>query len=254
MIHPVGVIGGLGPHAGLVLVERILAATEAHRDQDHVPVALLSYPDRIPDRSAFLEGFAPVNPAGAILEVAADLGRLGVRVAGIACNTAHAPDIFDVILDGLPHRAPDLRLLHLVDEAVSHIGECAPKARRIGVLATVGTYRAGIYEQRLERAGYLPVIPDSESQEGRVHRAIYDPEFGIKARSTPVSERAMVGLIETIVHLAERGADAVLLGCTELSIAFADPSVSPLPAVDATTALARALVREAAPARLKPLG
>ncbi len=253
MTHPIGVIGGVGPHAGLLLVERILAATEARRDQDHLPVALLSYADRIPDRTAFLEGYAPINPAGPILDVAADLARLGVQVAGIPCNTAHAPAIFDQVVAGLPRRAPGLRLLHLIDEAVVFVAQRVPRARRIGLLATLGTYRSGIYDVRLEKAGLLPVIPDSEMQEARVHRAIYDPDYGIKAHPGPVTERAMGELSEAIDHLAARGAEAVILGCTELSVAFRDPGRSPLPLVDATTALARALVRETAPARLLPL-
>jgi aspartate racemase len=251
--HPIGVIGGLGPNAGLLLVERIFASTVASRDQDHLPIALLSYADRIPDRSAFLAGEAAVNPAGPMLEVAAALAGLGARVAGVACNTAHVPAIWDVFIEGLPGRAPGLRVLHLVDEAVAHVAERAPGATRIGLLATLGTYRAGIYAERLELAGLVPVLPDPRVRADRVHRAIYDPVYGIKARPDPVSRPAMDDLYVAIDHLAARGAEAVILGCTEFSVAFRDPSTSPLPLVDASTALARALIRETAPERLRPL-
>jgi len=253
MTAPVGVIGGLGPHAGLLLVERLFAATRAATDQEHLPVALLSYGDRIPDRTAFLAGDAAVNPAGPILDVAADLARLGVRVAGMPCNTAHAPPIFDAVRAGLPDRAPGLRLLHLVEEAVAFVPERVPGARRIGVLATLGTYRTGLYETWLERAGLVPVLPDERVRTGQVHAAIYDPVHGIKARPDPVTPEAMAALGAAIRHLADRGADAVLLGCTELSVAFRGREEAGLLLVDATTALARALVREATPDRLLPL-
>lgn len=253
MPHPIGVIGGMGPHAGVLLVQRILAATVAVRDQDHLPIALLSYASRIPDRSEFVEGFSPVNPAGAILDVAADLAGLGVQVAGMPCNTAHVPVIFDQIVAGLPGRAPGLRLLNLIDETVAHAAVHLPDVKRVGLLATLGTYRSGIYEKRLEKAGLLPVVPDSEAHELQIHRAIYDPEYGIKAKANPVTDRAIDELSIAIEQLANRGAEAVILGCTEISIAFDDPSSSPLPVIDATTALARALVREKAPSRLRPL-
>src|SRR5690606_41469903 len=97
----IGVIGGMGPYAGLDLVRKIFDHTAASRDQDHLPVALLSYPGRIRDRSLFLlratEEDSGVNPAEAIAGIALELDRLGATVAGIPSNTAHAPAILDVV-------------------------------------------------------------------------------------------------------------------------------------------------------------
>ena len=59
----IGVIGGMGPYAGLDLVRKIFDQTQAALDQEYLPVALLSYAHRIEDRSAFLFGEAPENPA-----------------------------------------------------------------------------------------------------------------------------------------------------------------------------------------------
>ena len=92
----IGVIGGMGPYAGLDLVEKIFAETIASTDQDHVPVAMLSCPASITDRSAFLLGKSAENPANAIAEVALRLERSGAAIAGMPCNSAHARLILTV--------------------------------------------------------------------------------------------------------------------------------------------------------------
>ena len=97
----IGVIGGMGPHAGLDLVHKIFDQTDACTDHAHVPVALLSFPEQIPDRGAFLFGRTDVNPADAIVDIVRRLETIGVLVAGIPCNTAHAPPIFDAVVTAL---------------------------------------------------------------------------------------------------------------------------------------------------------
>ena len=72
----IGVLGGMGPYAGLDLVRKIFDRTRAGVDQEHLPVALLSYAHRIQDRSAFLFDETTENPALAIAEVARQLDGL----------------------------------------------------------------------------------------------------------------------------------------------------------------------------------
>jgi aspartate racemase len=247
----IGLVGGVGPAAGLEAARRVLAETVAARDADHVPLALLSFPDRIADRTAFLEGHTTENPGAALAEVVLALERVGATVAGIACNTAHAPIIFDAMTDRLRAAGAQIRVLHLIAETIHHLRAAHPQAQRVGVLSTRGTHRHGLYTDALRAAGHVPVTPDDKGVEA-VHALIYDPAWGLKACADPPDERAVEGLCAALNDMHAQGAEAVVLGCTELGMCATMPGLSALPLVDPVTALARALLRETYPERLRP--
>ncbi|MFN3598038.1 MAG: aspartate/glutamate racemase family protein, partial [Rubricoccaceae bacterium] len=115
----IGVLGGLGPYAGLDLVRALFDETRAAADQEHLPVAMLSYPARIPDRSAWLDdpGRAP-SPLPAMLEVLRRLDAAGCAVAGVPCNTAHAPALYGALEAALAAEGRRLRLVHIVEAIV----------------------------------------------------------------------------------------------------------------------------------------
>ena len=251
MQNTIGIIGGMGPQAGLDLMQKVLDATSAQTDQDHLPVALLSYPGAIPARSPFLAGRSDENPADAIAEVARRLDMIGVTVAGIPCNTAHAPAIFDRILEHLRAAGCRLRLLHMIDEAVTSVARTSPDLKRVGVLSTAAVARLGLYRTRLEAAGFEPVLPEADVQERLVTPVIFDEGWGIKARSHPVTPQARQTLLEAVAHLADRGAEAVILGCTELPLAIPERHIGGVAVIDPTSALAHALIRETYPEKLR---
>lgn len=250
----IGVIGGVGPYAGLDLVQKVFEQTRASTDQDHLPVALHSYPHRILDRTEYLEGRVAENPAHALAEIALGLERVGAAVVAIPCNTAHAPRIFGLIRQRLSEAGSSLKLLHLVEACVAHIQESGHGWQRIGVLSTTGTWRFGMYTQVLSQHGLTPIAPTEEMQSSLVHPAIYDLSYGIKAQSDPIHPQAKSQLLTAIQALKGAGAEAVILGCTELPLAFREGQALGLPLIDPTRALARALIREVAPEKLKPEG
>lgn len=237
----IGIIGGVGPFAGLDLQAKILQATPAVRDQDHLPVIALSWPGNIPDRTAFLLGETSVNPAGPVLEQLALLSRMGATVAAVPCNTMHAPPIFNVIEAGVAQFDRPLRLLHIIRETAAHLRTEYPELRRIGVLSTTGTAQARVYPDILEPLGYAVVSPPAEMQDDLIHPAIYDPTYGIKAHGR-ATERAGSDLLRGVRALQESGAEAIILGCTELPLALPETAVGGIPLVDPTRVLARALV------------
>ena len=249
----VGVIGGMGPYAGLDLVHKIFDQTVADRDQDHLPVRLLSYAHRIEDRTAYLLGEVDENPAIPITALALDLIGGGATVLGIPCNSAHAAPIFEVIRENL-HAAGhgDVILLHMIEEAVRHVRVAFTDVRRIGVLSTLSTFRLGIYANVLEAEGFDAVLPD-ENVQHIVHRAIYDPGYGIKAKASPVTQIARQGIVTAVAHLKQKGAEAIILGCSELPLAIPEAEVDDLPVIDPNVALARAFIRHTYPDKLKPL-
>ncbi|MEL6615641.1 MAG: amino acid racemase [Bacteroidota bacterium] len=250
----IGVLGGLGPYAGLDLVRALFDETDAHRDQDHLPVALVSYPGRIPDRSTWIHDPGAPNPVPPMLDVLRRLDDAGCAVAGIPCNTAHAPVLFDRLRGYLQADGRDLRLLHIVDAIVAHVQELVPEATTIGVLATDSSVANRLHEIGLEGAGMHAVTPLAEVQ-ATVQASIFDAEWGLKAHSHPPTERAREVLLAATDHLVARGAEAVILGCTELPLAVPEATHegSGVPFVSSTRALARALIRETHPDRLRPL-
>ena len=245
----IGVLGGLGPYAGLDLVRALFDETEAQRDQDHLPVTLVSYPGRIPDRATWIHDPSAPNPLPAMMEVLRRLDDAGCAVAGVPCNTAHAPELYDRLADGLLADGRALRLLHIVDAIVDHVGEVAPGARLIGVLATSSSIQNRLHQVGLEAAGLQAVVPDRAHQEA-VQETIYGP-WGLKAQSAPPDPRTREALLAATDHLIEHGAEAVILGCTELPLAIPERRRDGVPFVNSTRALARALIRATHPDKLR---
>jgi aspartate racemase len=244
-----GILGGMGPQAGIDLAQKLIASTRAENDQGHVPFVLFSLPGPVADRTAYLLGESDANPAYAIADQLESMSGLGVTVAVMACNTAHAAPIFDVILEQLRERQVNLRLLHLVSETVACLGRDYPDISKVGVLGTSGTYQSGLYERALEDAGLKTVLPEPDIREGIVHAAIYDTRFGIKATAGTVSVKALELVRSAIAHLGERGAEAVILGCTELPLVIDEPIVEGILVLDPARIMAERITRVLRPGR-----
>ncbi len=125
--------------------------------------------------------------------------------------------------------------------------------KNIGVLCTTGTYKTRVYQNILAQKGHRVILPDKVIQESIVHKAIYDPKNGIKARSAPVSTVAKKESSKAINYLQLEGAEAIVLGCTEIPLAITEKIIGETVIIDPTLILARALVREVKPNKLKPI-
>ncbi len=246
----IGVVGGVGPFAGVDLLGKIAAQTAVTRDQDHLTVLNWSQPVAIVDRTEYLLGQVAENPAYALAVQVQQLAKMGAGVVGIPCNTAHAPRIFNQIRVELAASHCDVLLLHMIEEVGRFLQENLPDVTQIGILSTTGTYQAGVYADVLEPLEFTAVLPPFPLQTEKIHPAIYDPVYGIKACGV-VTEQAQVNLLLGVNMLKTAGAEAIILGCTELPLAFTEPTAVGLPLIDPTLILARALIREANPAKLK---
>jgi aspartate racemase len=236
----IGIVGGVGSYAGIELMKKICDYSDARTDQEHLPVHMISTPHKIEDRSKFLLNETNENPGDAIAEIISTLFAGGAEVIGIPCNTAHAPRILEKINHSFPQSC---KLVHLIEEVGRYIMTCNPNIMKVGVLATNGTFLSDVYPAVLSNYGLDVVQPSSTIQFDLVHPAIYDPGYGIKAFSNPVSARAKANLSIAIDHLKQKGVGAVILGCTELSLAFGveDAGVA---LIDSISVLAKALIRE----------
>ncbi|PIE75227.1 MAG: hypothetical protein CSA18_00825 [Deltaproteobacteria bacterium] len=207
--------------AGLELHRLILKHTKASRDQEHLRIIHMSCPDMVEDRTKSLLSGSPEKPARAMADIIMAgtnaAGHLDSScIAGIPCNTFHAQPIWNEFANVLAAKGFSHPVLNMVEETISHIRKHHGQARKIGILSTTGTRKFAIYSKPLELCGFQ--VLESKNQE-ITHTLIYDPDWGIKARAE-VSEKAKNLLKEQISELANLGADAIILGCTELPLAI----------------------------------
>ena len=198
----VGVLGGMGPAATADFLRRLVEATNAERDQEHLHVLIDSDP-RVPDRTeALLHGGE--SPAPYLIEIAQRLRSMGADLLVIACNTAHA------FLEEVAPRV-DVPFVDWIGEVVDHVAADATGVRTVGLLATTGTIRAGLYQGRFEQAGVATVVPDDADQR-LLTEAIYGPN-GLKAGHT-----AQPLVAEIARRLVRGGGEALIVACTDLSV------------------------------------
>jgi aspartate racemase len=243
--NTIGIVGGMGPEAGAALFSRILYYTEAATDQEHLPVILMSFPNHLVDRTSFLEGRTKINPAYNVAKIIGKLETAGANIIGIACNTSHVPEIYRVIEHELNRTDSRVKLIHMPFETCQRIREHYPHVRRIGIMSTNGTYKAGIYEKFLLEWGYEVIVPDPAFQDNIIHKMIYDPEFGIKANPNAINREVRSLMKRSVEFFKKKKADGIILGCTELSALAGIYKEKTMPVIiDSIDALAQALIRE----------
>lgn len=197
-----GVLGGMGPQATNTFYQRLIDRTQAEKDQEHLRVLIWS-DAKIPDRTAGILGTPDQAEAvyAALLAGAKLLEGAGCTVLAIPCNTSH------YFADRLQAQLK-IPLIHMIRETVAAIQAMGKKT--VGILATDGTVRTGIYQKELTAAGLTPVTLPEELQ-GVVMSIIYDE---IKRGETGSREK----FGEVDAWLRQAGCDCAILGCTELSV------------------------------------
>jgi aspartate racemase len=241
----IGIVGGMGPQAGIALLNSITCMTGAGKDQEHLSTILMSFPGDVEDRTLFLEGNAVSNPAYTIANIISRLEIAGADVIGIACNTSHAPRIYNVITEELKKAASKVRLINMPFETCRYLKDNGAQVSRVGVLSTNGTYRCGVYNNILHDMGFDVIIPEPEFQNDVIHAMVYDARFGIKSNAGSITNEVNVLMRKALAFFKEKKTDAIILGCTEFSLMPFGNQVNGMLVVDSTEAMARALIKEA---------
>ena len=229
----VGVLGGMGPEATVDFMAKVIALTDAIRDQDHVRM-LVDHNPQVPNRQDAILGDGE-DPGPVLADMAADLEASGADFLVIPCNTAYVFE--DAIL-----AATHIPLISIVGVSIAAAQESAPGAKRIGLLATDGCLQAGIYQAGLKAAGLAAELPTADEL-----RELMSLVNSIKAgKQTDATRGAMAGLAEALVS---RGAGAIIAGCTEIPLVLGEDAVS-VPLISSTDALA-AITVELATGKLR---
>jgi aspartate racemase len=223
----IGILGGMGPLATADFFSKLLAATPAKGDADHVPLLIQSDP-RIPSRpAAILRGGE--SPLSALLAGRDRLIAAGALALAMPCNTAHF--WFAELLEGCP-----VPFLSIVEATCDEAASLAAPGARIGLIATGATLATHLFDQRLEALGFMVLRPGDGDMTALVLPAIALVKAGRALEGGQLIEQAVQALLA-------RGAMTVVLACTETPLAL-DAVQSPLRAncIDSTAALARACV------------
>ena len=207
----VGILGGLGPAAGIRFAALLTEQTDATHDQAHLNFLFSSFACT-PDRSAYLCRLAKSavspdadDPYPYLLHGAHALLRAGARLLVIPCNTAHA--FYPALCRDLP-----VPILHIVQENAAFLQ--ANGIRSVGVLATRGTVASKSYQTTLAALGIRCILPNPAAQI-QVDKLIAAAKAGVFP-----SRNALAALC---VPLWQKGAQTVLLACTELSLGASLP-------------------------------
>jgi aspartate racemase len=221
----IGILGGMGPAATADFYAKLVASTHVLKDQDHPRVVIWADP-AIPDRTeALLDGGE--DPTPWMLRGIKILAGAGATMVAIPCNTAHAfiPSLADKA--GLP-------IIHMIGEVARELAETTDPVTRIGLLATTGTCRTGLYQDWMDKRGIEVLLPDGEDQDTVM--------MAIRAVKSGQSGAHTQELFARIAHrLVQSGAQAIVAGCTEIPLALHADSL-PVPLIDPALVLARAIL------------
>ena len=229
MHRTIGVVGGMGPWATLDFFEKVLRATPARRDQEHLRLIIDNNP-KIPDRGPAILGDGE-DPTPALVATARNVEAAGADLIVIPCNTAHY--FFQAIQAAV--RVP---VVHIMQEVAGAASRRFPRIGRVGLLATRATVATGLYQDAFRPLGAAVVVPDQSGQEV-IDRLIY----AIKAQGVDDALRSAGVAVGRGLNRA--GAEAIILGCTELPLVLGEDTLG-LPILDSNLILAEVAVRLAA--------
>ncbi len=224
----IGILGGMGPEATVDLFYKIIKFTPVEKDQDHLRIIIDNNP-KIPDRTAAILRKGE-DPLPALQKTAKNLEKAGVDFIIIPCNTAH--HFLSSIQESV--RIP---VLNMIEETAKETRKGIPQIRKVGLLASIGVYKTKIYHQHFKKFN-IEVISPGEKDKEEVMKVIY----AIKAGD--LSEEIKRNILKIAQKLIDKGAEAIIAGCTEIPLILKEGDVS-APLIDPTQILAKVAVQKA---------
>jgi aspartate racemase len=216
ILRRVGILGGMGPEATVLLMQKVLALTPAQDDADHIPLLVDQNP-QVPSRIRHLIERTGEDPGPVLATMARRLQAAGAMALAMPCNTAH--HYAEVI-----RAAIDIPLIDMVRISVEHAARQSPKGGRVGILASPAVRQIGLFEGPCASAGLTPRYASDEPAMLAAIRAIKAGHSNA-ARST---------LAEASARLLAEGTGVQMIACTEYSIIAdaADPGAMTFDTLD----------------------
>lgn len=211
--------------ATALFMRMVIEMTEARTDQEHIQMVIYNCP-QIPDRTSFILGNSQENPTPQMIEIGKKLAKEEMDVIAIPCVTAH------YFHEELSREIP-VKIIHIVEELCSYLK--ARGIKKVGLMATSGTVDSGLFQDAMNRAGMELIVPSKAGQKHVMH-VIYE---NVKANKQVDMSRFGAASWE----LREKGAEVIILGCTELSVVSETNAIG-AGYIDAMRLLAKCAVEE----------
>lgn len=221
-----GIFGGMGPAASAEFVNRLVAQTPAICDQEHIPFVLWNNP-QVPDRSTSLRN-EDDRPLPFLLEGIQILKAARCDLIVIPCNTAHF--WYD---DMVKLKVP---IVHIVDSVADAL-RAAGATGTIGVMGTQATVELGLYQYKLNKAGWTCIVPTKLEMDTLVQPAI----DLVKAGDMIKSHTMLMSVVDSLI---DRGATAVVLGCTEIPLAVRESQQGDTPLINSIDSLVKSAIKK----------
>ena len=219
----VGVLGGMGPEATILLQQRVLATVDAEDDADHLPL-LIDMNPQVPSRIAHLIDGTGEDPTPTLAAMAQRLERAGATALAMPCNTAHhyAPAIVTAV---------SIPFLNMVTLSVDRAAGQLRSGSSVGILASPAVRMAGVFDAALDHAELTALWPADADRMLAAIRLI---------KAQGITPQAQQTLSEAATELTEQGAELLLIACSEFSL-LAPALSAPVPILDSIDVLAEAI-------------
>jgi len=267
----IGILGGVGPMAGVLLQTKIINKTVVATDQEHLDVVHLSLSQYVGDRTGFLlqnkdaKEIKGDNPGIGMGKVARALSQAAQAMqtsaaVGVSCNTFHAPLIFDAFTAEVAKVNEEvmaqqqmkgdmsieacvpgyLHVFHMVELTLAYI-ERELGVDKVGLMSTTGTRETGLYSDIAANKFKMQILEVEQKDQEELHDSIYNQKDGIKKLSA-ASPRVRANFEKYVKSLHEMGATAAILGCTEIPIVLPEKELYGVKLIDPMDVLADALI------------
>lgn len=218
----VGLIGGMGPEATIDLMQKIIRATPAKADQEHIRLLVDSNP-QVPCRVKAILGNGP-NPGPVMAKMAKGLEMMGAEILAIPCNTAHYYLEYVKNIVNIP-------VVNIIEETVNVLVK--DKVKDVALIASTALLKTKLYQNQINRAGINLILPTEKYQQ-----MIMETIFAVKSANFVKAKKCYD---EINSYINNMGAKSVILGCTELPLIIKEGNYS-CKFYDPTKILALAIV------------
>lgn len=220
----IGVLGGMGPQATILLQQRLVRSITASDDASHVPL-LIDMNTQIPSRLDWILKQEGSDPGPVLVEMARRLESAGACALAMPCNTAHfyAPQIMAVV---------SIPFLNMIELAGLAILQTVGVDARVGVLASPATQGINLFKHAFAKHGLEVVYPtQAESMLSTIRR--------IKSQGATTQDHE--ALQAAGLDCQQQGADCLLVGCSEFSL-IADAVSDSVPVLDSLDVLVAEII------------
>jgi len=236
------ILGGMGPITGLELHRKIISNTPVLRNQDHPQIQHISFPNLIRDRTEYLitkNGNNPGSQAGQLLKSIIQ-DNPSKHIIGVPCNTFHSPIIFNLFQSIITLNNPNIEIINMLESTLQYLEH--KQYKKIGLLCNNGTRQVNLYQDLISKKGLeLCMIPHSEQE--KIDDIIYNPEYGIKCLS--YANKKVVNKVELILNdLINLKVDCIILGCSELPLAFSNKYYQNIEIINPVDILAKEMIKK----------